>query len=155
MIFLEKMVQITDQINRKKQETSQLERENKEVNQKYLEITTKIKEKEKEIEDLQAEIVLANKKNEELKSSVEFLSKEKFNLKQDIEQKETSIFLNSKNFSNPKASFEQNHYQNPSETKRLKEKDHNYNNNGDEPIVNEVIEPKNNGCLNMCKCVLY
>lgn len=148
------MVQITDQINRKKQETMQLERENKEVNQKYLEITKKIKEKEKEIEDLQAEIALSNKKNEELKTSIEFLNKEKLNLKQDIEQKETSIFLNSKNFSNQKASFDQNHYQEPSETKRLKEQDNNHN-YGNEPILNEGIEPKNNGCLNMCKCVLY
>lgn len=50
------MIQITDQINRKKQETARMEKENRDLSQKYEEITSKIKEKELEVCEIQKQV---------------------------------------------------------------------------------------------------
>lgn len=50
------MIELSDRINRKKQETMKLEKDNRDLSQKYEEITKLIKEKEQEIAGLQNEI---------------------------------------------------------------------------------------------------
>lgn len=128
------MVQLSDQINRKKADTARLEKDNKELNQKYEETTQKIKLKEKEIISLQMEFSLAAKDNENLSFRIEAFQKEKGQIKEE------------ENLGNDEKGPE-GHYQRQSDVGLVKEEDW---------IVNEKIDKeKHSACLSFCQCKIY
>ena len=129
------MIQLSDQINRKKADTARLEKDNRDLSQKYEETTQKIKQKEKEICSLQTELSLAAKDNEDLSFKIEELQKEKGQIKE--EDGEGTIEKRS-----------DGHYQKLSDVGGLpKEEDFQ---------TNEKIEVgRDSACLTFCRCEIF